>query len=629
MPQLIDLNDQIENVKAKLDYVQDMISECQSQIISVDESKEESDENSNNSTAICTNLDEANFLIENLIDICVTNLRIDKILVAQVFVSHLQGARCGQSESKARDLEIQLQQVQNDYTLNEKLLKHLIGFKPNDPAIQDAITASETDKHADVASDVNLINDRSLTNSTAEIPLHRCPSVKARRRTATPKELLFSDATTVIPMRQLLSDLKEGETPPSVIPSQSPDVDTRNFFFDLDYSKMLPRRANSFVEQENKAVDKSSRKMLQFFEDGDHLTIASVDSDMSRSYTFSRNSPYRSTVALASGLSKENKPEKIMSPRLMRRQLDGKDVFSRLTASTTDVNESDIDDVDGSHVMEPYSANDKPPIKNAPLLCTHVVHGHSKDVLSLAATDDFLFTGSKGIYIQDFIEHFQILQILLSAFFIDKTVCIWDLEKCKKFALLSNHSSSVNCLRYSASKRILFSVSMSQVILWDIRSNKRIKIFNSSGLTSDSDTNFDDQSSQSILQPGETPINQIELSDYFNEMLFTSVYNQIRVWDLRNFQAIGKLASATYNQRSEIWSLSLFHRKDGIRLATGGRDHYIKMVPGRYRYRTHHYLRHDCRYLESTRRFDLISFENAEEQHNYEDYQQQQGRSSI
>uniref|UniRef100_A0A915JJ94 Uncharacterized protein n=1 Tax=Romanomermis culicivorax TaxID=13658 RepID=A0A915JJ94_ROMCU len=87
--------------------------------------------------------------------------------------------------------------------------------------------------------------------------------------------------------------------------------------------------------------------MLQFFEDGDHSTIASVDSDMSRSYTFSRNSPYRSTVALASGLSKENKPEKILSPRLMRRQLDGKDVFSRLTASTTDINESDIDDVDG------------------------------------------------------------------------------------------------------------------------------------------------------------------------------------------------------------------------------------------------------------------------------------------
>ena len=35
------------------------------------------------------------------------------------------------------------------------------------------------------------------------------------------------------------------------------------------------------------------------------------------------------------------------------------------------------------------------PLK-APLLCTHIAEGHSRAVLSVAATDDLLFTASRG-----------------------------------------------------------------------------------------------------------------------------------------------------------------------------------------------------------------------------------------
>lgn len=40
-----------------------------------------------------------------------------------------------------------------------------------------------------------------------------------------------------------------------------------------------------------------------------------------------------------------------------------------------------------------------PPSKSAPVVCTHTAEGHSKAVLSLDATEDLLFTSSKGLKI--------------------------------------------------------------------------------------------------------------------------------------------------------------------------------------------------------------------------------------
>ena len=36
--------------------------------------------------------------------------------------------------------------------------------------------------------------------------------------------------------------------------------------------------------------------------------------------------------------------------------------------------------------------------KPAPVTCTHMADGHSKAVLSVFATEDLLFTSSKGMY---------------------------------------------------------------------------------------------------------------------------------------------------------------------------------------------------------------------------------------
>lgn len=36
----------------------------------------------------------------------------------------------------------------------------------------------------------------------------------------------------------------------------------------------------------------------------------------------------------------------------------------------------------------------------APLVCTHVAEGHKSAVLSVAATDDLMFSSSKGMFVK-------------------------------------------------------------------------------------------------------------------------------------------------------------------------------------------------------------------------------------
>ena len=45
--------------------------------------------------------------------------------------------------------------------------------------------------------------------------------------------------------------------------------------------------------------------------------------------------------------------------------------------------------------MNPYTSKTVSP-RGAPLVCTHTAEGHHKPVLCVEATDQLLFTGSKG-----------------------------------------------------------------------------------------------------------------------------------------------------------------------------------------------------------------------------------------
>ncbi|RWS22778.1 kinesin-like protein KIF21A [Leptotrombidium deliense] len=235
------------------------------------------------------------------------------------------------------------------------------------------------------------------------------------------------------------------------------------------------------------------------------------------------------------------------SPPTSRRNRDD-NVFSRLTSGTV-TNYSNNPD---RGVIVPFTGRALYD-KHSPLVCTHVAEGHSRAVLSVAATNDVMFTGSK-----------------------DCTAKIWDLHTGQEIQSLPEHPDSVVVVRYNEFNRLAFSVSKSFIKVWDPRDNpaRCIKILSSSGLAATST-----QSTTSItskgpdLAPGENKILDIQLSLY-GTTLFSTCGNIVRVWDLRMFYCVGKLNTG---HQAPIMCMCVEEAGiDNNLVITGSKDHYIK-----------------------------------------------------
>ncbi|KAG8212744.1 hypothetical protein J437_LFUL019692 [Ladona fulva] len=128
----------------------------------------------------------------------------------------------------------------------------------------------------------------------------------------------------------------------------------------------------------------------------------------------------------------------------------------------------------------------------APLMCTHIAEGHSRPVLSVCATDDMLFTGSK-----------------------DRTVKVWDLSRGQEIESLSGHHNNVVVVRYNESSRLVFSVSSAYVKVWDLRLNSQsrcIKTLLSSGIGQNGPITPNTPSRTHILPAGEVQLNDVALN---------------------------------------------------------------------------------------------------------------------
>lgn len=177
-----------------------------------------------------------------------------------------------------------------------------------------------------------------------------------------------------------------------------------------------------------------------------------------------------------------------------------------------------------------------------------MAEGHSRAVLSVHATNDVLFSGSK-----------------------DCTVKIWDLNYGREIQSLNDHPDSVSVVRYNEYSRLAFSVCKSWIKVWDPRDNpaRCVKILNSSGLVSQTGSNIKSNDIQ-----GECKIFDIRLSPY-GTTLFSTSSNIVRFWDLRMYYCVGKLN--TGHQANVICMAVEESGVDTNIVITGSKDHYIKL----------------------------------------------------
>ncbi|KAK6038407.1 WD domain, G-beta repeat protein [Cooperia oncophora] len=184
---------------------------------------------------------------------------------------------------------------------------------------------------------------------------------------------------------------------------------------------------------------------------------------------------------------------------------------------------------------------------------TATVEGHSKAVLSVAATDELLLSGSK-----------------------DRTAKLWDLQTGSEVRTLGVHPNNVHAVRFIPNSQLAISVSMYQIRVWDLRTQECIRMLQSSGQVNDGDGG-PAGSRQNTVPFLETVVNAAEV-DPKGKLLFTSFGGDVRIWNLDKWASFGRLVGAVNSPRSEVSCLAVSEGPDGLpQIFTGSRDHYVKM----------------------------------------------------
>ncbi|CAE1242663.1 KIF4_21_27 [Acanthosepion pharaonis] len=499
--------DVIDSLEGQLQVCQENISEIQEQIMQLEENKNNDDVEKLQSIFSRCNMMECRYLFSHLIEMVLS-----------------KGTSCANKETELKELHAKLHQSMVNNTLQQDLLKHMMidqididmeELVQNDTEIE--CVSSGSSSPVENMFERQRANQQTSPTVAAGDSARRtkvrpcckkiqspvsCNSQLARRRTATPMELLYSAESpdlenTLIPLME--SSREEVTTPTSA----SDDIDF-------------------------KALTKSV----------DTLDTMGKSSDFEACLS---PVPLR-RVNSASDALKPRCSSELVSPQsspLVSRKRNN-DVFKRLTSNTCtgspDPNRGSITRVNTGG-------------RTSPVFCSHVVEGHCKPVLSVYATERLLFTSSK-----------------------DRSAKAWDLNTGLELQTFTGHPNNVVVVKYNEPTRTLFTVSQSEVKLWDIRIKSTptcLITFHSSGLTS-VPTMY--QTRQGELGRGEQIINDIALTDDGNA-LFTAAGNMVRIWDVRSQSCVSKLTG----HQAQVMVLALARREDKQIVVSGSKDHYIKV----------------------------------------------------
>ncbi|XP_023229479.1 kinesin-like protein KIF21A isoform X3 [Centruroides sculpturatus] len=169
-----DIEDQIETLKANIEYLQENISESQSSIVQIEESKDDSDLLDVDSLLSRSQPEEMRYILEKALNMAVN-----------------QSFQIMQKEMNVKELEAKLKQVSDDNNLQQKLLHHALHQTNDDTYV---LIMGDDDQDIDSGS-VSPVNSAAL--DVVSITSEGKPE-KARRRTATPEELLYGGSQIII-----------------------------------------------------------------------------------------------------------------------------------------------------------------------------------------------------------------------------------------------------------------------------------------------------------------------------------------------------------------------------------------------------------------------------------------------
>ncbi|XP_019591999.2 kinesin-like protein KIF21A isoform X7 [Rhinolophus sinicus] len=515
---VLNINEEMESLTANIDYINDSISDCQANIMQMEEAKEEGETLDVTAVINACTLTEARYLLDHFL-----SMGINK------------GLQAAQKEAQIKVLEGRLKQTEITSATQNQLLFHMLKEKAELNPELDALLGHALQENVEDSTDEDApLNSPGSEGSTLSSDLMKLcgevkPKNKARRRTTTQMELLYADSS------ELASDTSTGDA--SLPGPLTPVAEGQEIGMNTDTSgtsareKELPPPSGfpSKIGSISRQPSLSEKKLPE-------------PSPITRRKAYEKEkSKAKEQKHSDSGTSEASLSPPSSPPSRPRNELN---VFNRLTVSqgNTSVQQD-------KGIINPFPASKG--IRASPLQCIHIAEGHTKAVLCVDSTDDLLFTGSK-----------------------DRTCKVWNLVTGQEIMSLGGHPNNVVSVKYCNYTSLVFTVSTSYIKVWDIRdSAKCIRTLTSSGQVTLGDACSSSTSRTVAIPSGENQINQIALNPT-GTFLYAASGNAVRMWDLKRFQSTGKLTG----HLGPVMCLTVDQISSGQDLIiTGSKDHYIKM----------------------------------------------------
>nr|XP_030691261.1 kinesin-like protein KIF21A isoform X10 [Globicephala melas] len=528
---VVTINEEMESLTANIDYINDSISDCQANIMQMEEAKEEGETLDVTAVINACTLTEARYLLDHFL-----SMGINK------------GLQAAQKEAQIKVLEGRLKQTEITSATQNQLLFHMLKEKAELNPELDALLGHALQENVEDSTDedVPLNSPGSEGSSLSSDLMKLCgevkPKNKARRRTTTQMELLYADSS------ELASDTSTGDAslPGPLTPvaeGQEIGMNTETSTSAREKELPLPSGFPSKIGSISRQSSVSEKKLPE-------------PSPVTRrkAYEKGEKSKAKEQKHSDSGTSEASLSPPSSPPSRPRNELN---VFNRLTVSqgNTSVQQDKSDESDSSlsevhrGIINPFPALKG--IRASPLQCIHIAEGHTKAVLCVDSTDDLLFTGSK-----------------------DRTCKVWNLVTGQEIMSLGGHHNNVVSVKYCNYTSLVFTVSTSYIKVWDIRdSAKCIRTLTSSGQVTLGDACSATTSRTVTIPSGENQVNQIALNPT-GTFLYAASGNAVRMWDLKRFQSTGKLTG----HLGPVMCLTVDQISSGQDLIiTGSKDHYIRM----------------------------------------------------
>ncbi|XP_049738781.1 kinesin-like protein KIF21A isoform X8 [Elephas maximus indicus] len=198
---VVNINEEMESLTANIDYINDSISDCQANIMQMEEAKEEGETLDVTAVINACTLTEARYLLDHFL-----SMGINK------------GLQAAQKEAQIKVLEGRLKQTEITSATQNQLLFHMLKEKAElNPeldallghALQDLDSVPLENLEDSTDEDAPLNSPGSEGSMLSSDLMKLCgevkPKNKARRRTTTQMELLYADSS------ELASDTSAGE----------------------------------------------------------------------------------------------------------------------------------------------------------------------------------------------------------------------------------------------------------------------------------------------------------------------------------------------------------------------------------------------------------------------------------